>query len=248
MATFDKIKKELYAREDFKALIRMQNIMSLKRIEFPDHGIGHVKIVSSYALKIFSLLREAGIKTTTQKDHRFSDEDVKVILLLASSLHDVGMSVDRDMHEWLSVVMAKDIIREVLMNYYSPYKATLMLSEVLHAILSHRRRGKPKTLEAEIVRLADGLDIAKGRAYMVLDKSREDLRMNIHWISSLSIYSVKVRKGRKKPVDIEVVMKNPAGIFLVSEFLREKLKGGRLEKHVRILAKFKGQKKTYEVI
>ena len=191
----EKIKKELYAREDFKALIRMQNVMSLKRIEFPDHGVGHVKLVSSSALKIFQLLRKAGISTTTQRDHKFSDEDVKVLLFLAASLHDVGMSVDREMHEWISIIMAKDILMDILKKHYNDYKATIMLSEILHAILSHRRRGKPKTLEAEIVRLADGLDIAKGRAYMVFEKGREDLKMNIHWISSVSIYSVKVREG-----------------------------------------------------
>ncbi len=240
---YEKIKTELYKRKDVKGLLKMQNILSFKRIHYPDHGLNHVKIVHNNSIKIYEMLKEAGIKTTTEKHQKFSEDEVKIVLMLSSVLHDVGMSVDREYHEIFSVMIAKDIIWSILRKYYDDEKAILIQSEALHCIFSHRRRGNPKTIEAQIVRLADGLDIAKGRSRMLL-KSNET---NIHFVSSFSIDKIKIKKGKEKPIEIEIIMNNPAGLFLASEFLKEKIKNTELEKYVELKAKIKGSKKVYLV-
>ncbi len=235
---FNKIKGSLLKRKDVRALIRMQNVLSLKRINYPDHGMNHVKIVARNSLRIFELLSKAGIKTTTQIQHKFSEEDVKIILFFSSILHDIGMSVDREFHEVFSVIIAKDIIFDELSKFYDTQKTIILQSEILHAIFSHRRKGKPKTMEAEILRLADGLDIAKGRSKMLIDSNQS----NIHFISSFSIEKVEIEKGKETPIEIKIEMSNPAGFFLVSEFLKEKIKETKLSKHIKIKARIKGQK------
>lgn len=238
---FEIIKEEIFKRKDVKGLLRMQNILSFKRINYPDHGLNHVKIVAQNSLKIYSLLKASGIKTTTEKHERLNEEEVKIILFLASVLHDVGMSVDREHHEIFSVMISKDIIFSLLTKYFDEEKAILLQSEILHCIFSHRRKGNPKTLEAEIVRLADGLDIAKGRSKMLL-KNNET---NIHFVSSFSIDKVEIKKGKEKAIEIKLIMNNPAGLFLASEFLKEKIKGTQIEKYIEIKARIKGIKKDY---
>ena len=240
---YEKIKKELFKRKDVKGLLKMQNVLSLKRINYPDHGLNHVRIVANNSIKIYELLKKAGIKTTTEKHQRFNEEEVKIILLLSSILHDVGMSVDREFHEIFSVIIAKDIVWSILKKYYSEEKAILMQSEILHCIFSHRRRGNPKTLEAQIVRLADGLDIAKGRSRMLLKENET----NIHFVSSFSIDNIYIKEGKEKSVEIDVIMNNPAGLFLVSEFLKEKIKNTELDKHILLRARIKGSKRVYLV-
>ncbi len=241
MDRVEKIKKELLSRKDVKALLKMQNVLSLKRINYPDHGNNHVKIVMHNSIKIYEMLKKEGIKTTTEIQHKFGEEEVKVILIAASILHDIGLSVDRDFHEVFSVVIAKDIIYDVLRKYYDIEKAIIMQSEILHCIFSHRRKGNPKTLEAQIVRLADGLDIAKGRTKMLLKKEET----NMYLISHFSIRSVDIKKGKNKPIMIDIKMSNPAGLFLVGEFLKEKLKNTELEKYVEVKARVKNSKGGY---
>ena len=47
---------------------------------------------------------------------------------------------------------------------YDEPERTIVVAEALHAIIGHRRRGDPITIEAGIVRVADALDMAQGRS------------------------------------------------------------------------------------
>ena len=58
-----------------------------------------------------------------------------------------------------------------------------MTSEVLHAVLTHHEPSYPQTLEAGIVKVADALDMEKGRARIPYQEGR----LNIHSISALAI-------------------------------------------------------------
>jgi metal-dependent HD superfamily phosphatase/phosphodiesterase len=108
----------------------------------------------------------------------------------------------------------------------------VVVAEAMHAIIGHRRRGDPITLEAGIVRVADALDLAKGRSRVPF----ETRRPNIHSLSAAAIDEVKIEPGEERAVRIEIAMNNSAGIFQVDELLATKLRGSGLEEHLEVVA------------
>ena len=64
----------------------------------------------------------------------------------------------------------------------------MVAAEALHAIIAHRRRGEPLTLEAGIVRVADALDMAQGRSRVPFEAGRP----NIHSLSAAAIDEVRI--------------------------------------------------------
>jgi YHS domain-containing protein len=74
-------------------------------------------------------------------------------------------------------------------------------------------------MEAAIVAIADAIDITKGRGQVAFDQGRAD----IHSISAMAIEQVAIKPGRACPVQIEVIMSNPAGLFQVEKLLGRKL-------------------------
>ena len=103
----------------------------------------------------------------------------------------------------------------------------------MHAIIGHRRRGEPFTLEAGIVRVADALDLAKGRSRVPFEAGR----MNIHSLSAAAVDEVRIEAGEQRAVRIEIAMNNSSGIFQVDELLATKLRGSGLEQHVEVIAR-----------
>ena len=73
-----------------------------------------------------------------------------------------GCRCTGDGHEDFSLFLAEPKLRELLDGLYEEPELTVIVSEVLQAITSHRDDGKPLTLEAGIVRVADALDMAQG--------------------------------------------------------------------------------------
>src|SRR5690606_18779325 len=124
----------------------------------------HVKIVMNIADKLFRLLTQHGVQPGVVTNYGLSLDDAEVVVALAALLHDVGMSIHRADHEAYSLFIAEPKIRELLQGLYDGPTATIIRAEVLHAIIAHRSGGKPLTLEAGIVRVADALDMAKGRS------------------------------------------------------------------------------------
>jgi len=104
---------------------------------------------------------------------------------------------------------------------YEEPERTIVASEVLHAVTAHRRRGEPLTPEAGVVRVADALDLAKGRSCVPF----ESRRPNIHSLSAAAIDRVKIESGDERAVRIEIAMNNSAGIFQVDELLATKAAG-----------------------
>jgi len=108
----------------------------------------------------------------------------------------------------------------------------VVISETLHAIISHRSGGSPLTIEAGIVRVADALDMSEGRSRIPYQAGK----MDIHSISAASIDKVDILEGSSKPIQINIWMNNNAGIFQVDELLRRKLVGSGIEKYVTVSA------------
>src|SRR5581483_4988956 len=115
---------------------------------------------------------------------------------------------------------------------YEEPDLTVIVSEVLQAITSHRDYGKPLTLEAGIVRVADALDMAEGRSREPFTRGS----VSIHSLSAAAIESVAITDGEERPIKIEIVMNNSSGIYQVDGLLKAKLRGSGLEPYVEVIA------------
>ena len=219
------------------ALWECANINAVDRLGMSDHGPIHVRIVANMALRIHRLLTASGIVPSLVKDHDLTLEDAEVVTVLAALTHDLGMSIHRIDHEQYSLFIAQEKLRQWLAPIYDIREATIIRSETLHAIISHRSDGKPLTLEGGVVRVADALDMAKGRSRIPFEAGQ----INIHSLSAAAVDRVEILPGKEKPILIDISMSNSAGIFQVDELLKEKLKGSGLEPYLEIVASIRSE-------
>ena len=197
------------ADDDLYGLWTVANVNAMERLHMTDHGPVHVKIVMNIAVRMLRLLVEAGIQPSVVRDYEMDVDDAEVVVSLAALLHDVGMSIHRSDHEAFSLFVAQDKLKEILPEIYAPRQATIVRAEILHAIISHRSGGKPLTLEAGVVRIADALDMAKGRSRIPFEAGS----LSIHSVSAAAIEGISLQKGDERPICIKVEMSNSAGVF-----------------------------------
>ena len=98
------------------------------------------------------------------RDYGMRTEDAEVVVVLGALLHCIGMAVHRRGHEDWSLFIAADRLPRMLEGLYEEPERTVVIAEVLQTITAHRADGEPLSLEAGIVRVADALDMAKGRS------------------------------------------------------------------------------------
>lgn len=223
--------------DDLYALWLSTNVMAVERLGMTDHGPVHVKIVMNIAVRMLRLLLEAGVPASVVTHWGLQQEDAEVVVSLAALLHDVGMSIHRAQHEDFSLFLAERKLREILPEIYDARTASVLRSEVLHAIIAHRSGGKPHTLEAGVVRIADALDMAKGRSRIPFEAGS----LSIHSISAAAIEAVHLEKGEERPIRIVIEMSNSAGVFQLDQLFREKLRGSGIEQHLEVEAKLEGE-------
>jgi metal-dependent HD superfamily phosphatase/phosphodiesterase len=219
------------------ALWRCCNVNAVDRMGMSDHGPVHVQIVANIALRLLRLLVSSGLTPNAVSDHGLDGHDAEMIAVLGALLHDIGMSIHRDDHERFSLMLAAPKLRELLHGIYEEPYLTVVVSETLHAIITHRSDGRPRTLEAGCVRVADALDMAKGRSRIPFEAGQ----VNIHSVSAAAIDKVVISQGESKPIRIDVQMSNSAGIFQLDELLKEKLHGSGLERYVEVAAQIEGE-------
>ncbi len=237
----EKIVKIINSDKELMTFLKASNVMAINRLGFNDHGPVHVKIVANLALRIFRILRKHGLESSLVKDYGdygFTDEDAEVVLYLASVLHDVGMIIHREKHDELGIAIAYPILKRILPHVYDEERTAIMTSEVLHAILMHDTNIKPLTLEAGIIRIADGLDMEKGRARIPFQAGK----VNIHSVSAMAIDRVEVKEGKDKPVHVTIRMTNSAGIFQVDELLKQKINVSGLRDYIKVDVVIEGEK------
>jgi hypothetical protein len=198
-----------------------------------DHSWIHIQIVVNIALRLLRLLTRRGIEPVVVRDHGFTTKDAEVVVTAAALLHDSGMSIHRADHEAYSLFLAARKLDTLLAGIYDEPARSIIASEALHAIIGHRRKGNPITLEAGIVRVADALDMEQGRSRVPFESARP----NIHSLSAAAIDDVKIEEGEDRAIRIEIEMNNSAGIFQVDELLATKLRGSGLEDHVEVTAR-----------
>jgi metal-dependent HD superfamily phosphatase/phosphodiesterase len=211
--------------------------LTSERLGMSDHSWVHVQVVLNVALRLLRLLVRGGIEPATVKDHGMRDRDAEVVVAAGALLHDVGMSIHRADHEAYSLFLAAPKLDRLLEGIYEEPERTVVVSEALHAIIGHRRRGEPYTLEAGVVRVADALDMAQGRSRIPFEAGR----VGIHSLSAAAVNEVVISSGAERPVRVEIKMNNSAGIFQVDDLLGTKLRGTPLAEHVEVVAEIEGE-------
>src|SRR4051794_41439637 len=151
------------ADEQLKAWWLVQQT-NADRLGMSDHSWVHVQIVLNVALRIFRLLERRGVEPAMVADHAMGARDSEVVIACACLLHDSGMSIHRTDHEAYSLFLAASKLPELLRGSYDEPERSVVVAEALHAIIGHRRRGDPITVEAGVVRVADALDMEHGRS------------------------------------------------------------------------------------
>jgi len=225
---------QLQTDEEVIAYLEAQNVNPVARMGYNDHGTKHVEIVRNAALRLYDLLKAGGVEFNGALGQGLGEADEAVIIALAATLHDIGHVVHRDDHPYYSIPLAADVLDRILDEFgrYDTAEAVRVKSEVLHAILCHHTEETPLTREAGVVRIADGLDMERGRSRIPYEKGGR----GINTLSSRAIRQVSLHTGEDKPVIVEIEMTDAAGVYQVDELLKHKLQASGIEEHVRIVA------------
>jgi metal-dependent HD superfamily phosphatase/phosphodiesterase len=208
------------------------NVNAVVRMEINDHSWVHIQIVTNIALKLLRQLTKHGVEPAMVADYGMTREDAEVVVALTALTHCIGMSVHRHGHEDYSLFLAEPKLRELVDGIYEEPDRTVVVSEVLQGIISHRSDGEPLTLEAGILRVADALDMEQGRSRIPFERGH----VGIHSLSAAAIEDVAIGDGEAKPIRIEITMNNSSGIYQVDGLLKAKLVGSGLEPYVEVLA------------
>jgi uncharacterized protein len=220
-----------------KAWWHVSAVNATRRLGMSDHSWVHIQIVLNTGLRLARLLFRRGVTPSVVADFGLQQRDAEVVIAAGCLFHCVGMSIHRDDHERFSLFLTADKLGSLLAGAYEEPERTIIASEALHSIIGHRRKGAPFTIEAGIVRVADALDMARGRSRVPFEAGHQ----NIHSLSAYAIEEVKISAGEDKAVRVEIAMSNSAGIFQVDELLATKLRGSGLEEHIEVIARIEAE-------
>ncbi|NKE35886.1 HD domain-containing protein [Natronococcus sp. JC468] len=218
--------------EEIQTYLEAQNVNAVDRMRYNDHGVKHIEIVRNRALCLYDLLKAGDVEFNGASEQGLEEADEAVIVALAATLHDVGHVVHRDQHAYYSIPLAADILDRVLPEFYDVAETVRMRGEVLHAILCHHTAETPLTTEAGVIRVADALDMERGRSRIPYEQGGR----GINTLSSQAISRVSLHEGDSRPVMVEIAMTNAAGVYQVDNLLKAKLRDSGLEDEIRIVA------------
>jgi metal-dependent HD superfamily phosphatase/phosphodiesterase len=224
----DRVNKD----DQVKGWWHVANVNAVARMEINDHSWVHIQIVTNIALKLLRQLTKHHIEPAVVRDYGMTRDDAEVVVTLSALLHCIGMSIHRHGHEDFSLFLANPKLHELLEKIYDEPDRTVIASEVLQAIISHRADGQPLTIEAGLIRVADALDMAKGRSRIPFERGR----VSMHSLSAAAIEDVTITDGEERPILIEIRMNNSSGLYQVDGLLKAKLKGSGLEPYVEVVA------------
>jgi hypothetical protein len=232
----ERLLEAVNADEQLKAWWHVAGVNSA-RMGMSDHSWVHIQIVTNIALRLARLLFRRGVVPGLVADYGLGSRDAEVAIAAAALFHDTGLSIHRTDHEAYSLFLTADKLGALLSGIYAEPERSVIVAEAMHAVISHRSRGNPFTVEGAIVRVADALDMAKGRSRVPFEAGHT----NIHSLSAYAIDEVRISAGREKAVRVEIDMNNSAGIFQVDEGLGTKLRGTLLESHIEVVARIQAE-------
>ena len=243
-----KITELLLADGEVHAMQEYANNVSIKRLGYNDHGPVHMRKVALNAVVMMGLLKQAGIKTSLETEEVGDFEDGLVAILLASFLHDLGMTIGRQDHELHSAYLAYPILDRLLREVYGEevQRRVVIRSLATEGIIGHMGGRKIHSLEAGVILLADGCDMEKGRARIPMSLGNEPRVGDIHKYSANSIEDVKLSAGTEKPIRIDVSMSSEVGFFQVEEVLLGKVASSTAKSYIELYAGvLQGEMKRY---
>jgi len=235
--------KLLFADREIKALQEYANIVSIKRLGYNDHGPVHMRQVLLNATYMMTLLNQKNIKFNLETEDVGTYEDSIIAVMLASFLHDLGMTIAREDHESNSIILAVPIIDRILNELYDDNleKKVIVRSMAIEGIMGHMASKKIHSLEAGVILVADGCDMQKGRSRIPLMINTESRIGDIHKYSSASIEKVHIEQGQEKPIKITIEMSASVGFFQVEEVLLGKISVSPAKQYIEVVAGVQGQ-------
>lgn len=212
---------------EVKCIQNYANTVSITRLGFNDHGPVHMKTVCRNALKMLCVLHEAGIATSLEKEKSGTFADSVCAVMLASLLHDGGMTIGRKDHELYSGIISFSIITRilgiVLPNEEDVMRKTVIRAVAMEGIIGHMGTHLIHSIEAGLILIADGCDMTKGRARIPLEIPTKPAEGDIHKYSANAIEKVRITKGDEHPLKIEIEMTKEIGFFQVEGVLIPKI-------------------------
>ncbi len=232
---YDKVRiiyEELEKNKAVQSYLKLANLMAVTRLKYNDHGVVHSRIVSGAALELHEILSKY-VQPSIIKDREGDIEDSKVVTLCAAYLHDIGNAVHRVDHHFHGVILANRLLDKILSKVYKGHTRRALKIEILHGIFSHDENIPCLTLEAGIAKVADGLDMAEGRARIPYKTGKVD----IHALSALAIKKVEIEELNryKKFIQIRIYMQSTAGVFQIEEVLMKKVKTSGIKEYLEII-------------
>jgi uncharacterized protein len=228
---------EINADVSLHQIWRCANVNAVDRSNMSDHGPVHIRIVANIALKLLRLLVGSGLEPAVVHDYGLEPEDAEVVVVLGVALHDIGMSIHRHEHETYSLILGAPKARELLSHIYEEPILTIVTSETLHAVIAHRSDERTYTIEASAVKVGDALDMTQGRSRIPFEAGA----VNIHSLSAAAVERVIIRRGEARPIRIEAVLNNSAGLFQLDELLRPKIASSSIASYVEVQARIEGE-------
>lgn len=226
--------------EEIQELLKMSNVNAVERLLYNDHGPVHAAIVSGSGLEIFDILVDSGVQPSSLAQGLVSDIDhARLIVMIASYLHDIGNSIHRAQHELLGAAISYNLLDRILPDIIDLDRKALVRikSEILHAIYSTAMDVDALTIEASVVKVADATDMAEGRARFPYKRGK----MDMHALSALSITRVEIERGSMRPVRLVIAMTNYAGFFQIERVLMPKIRGSLIESYIEIVPVMLGE-------
>ena len=219
------------------------NVVSVRRLGYNDHGSVHARITTYNALKILDLLHRGGVPTSLEREQAGTFEDSQIAVALGCFLHDSGMGVARQDHEWHALNLVDHIIRDYLLWLFPEDLARqVVLRSMIHEIIvGHMAKVRIHSIEAGTVLVADGTDMTKGRSLIPFNLQSEPEVGDMHRFSANTISRVEIGAGSNKPVRISIQMDNTTGLFQIEEVLMAKVKASPIMKHLEIEAIIAGE-------
>ncbi len=230
---------------EIEAMQDYANNVSITRLGFNDHGPVHMRTVCRNALKMLKVLYLAGVKTSLENEQCGSFDDSVAAVILASFLHDYGMTVGRQDHELYSGIMAysliNDTLKDVIPGNENLRRRVIIRSMALEGIVGHMGTRRIHSIEAGLILIADGCDMTKGRARIPMEMNTRPSIGDIHKYSASSIERVKILAGTERPIKIEVNMSAEVGFFQIEEVLLQKINSSPAKHLVELYAGVEGQ-------
>ena len=240
-----KLVKFLFNDEELQEMQEYANNVSIRRLGYNDHGPVHMRQVCYNAIKMLNILHEANIQTSLEKEEIGTFEDSMCAIILAGLMHDLGMSISRQGHEKMSAMLCQPIMERALMYMFpnNLHKRVIIRAMTTECIVGHMSSHKIHSIEVGIILIADGCDMTKGRAKIPLAINKAPRVGDIHKYSANAINRIKIMKGTRRPIKIDVEMSGDVGFFQIEEVLFAKIDVSPSKDFVELYAGVEGKER-----